>query len=175
MEWESKRTIRNKNPPWTCVKLVHCHRLPLWRKYPLEVKATKGLNRCRAKVKGVNNPTWIAQYLKSLEENAECWDYHMQYHWTHNVHKQTDFIPHSRYQCYLRGDDAQDNCQFVECSKHLWDCHHHLHHHCHPEVTLFDGMWKSKRYLVIIEISFSSKCKLFSLFSFFFFFSFDWL
>ena len=36
--------------------------LPLWRKYAPEVKAAKGLKRCRAKVKGVNNPAWIAQY-----------------------------------------------------------------------------------------------------------------
>ena len=28
------------------------------RKYALEVKVAKGLKRCRAKVKGVNNPTW---------------------------------------------------------------------------------------------------------------------
>ena len=31
------------------------------RKYAQEVKAAKGLKRCRAKVKGVNNPAWIAQ------------------------------------------------------------------------------------------------------------------
>ena len=80
----------------------------------------------------------LVVYLKSLEENAECWYYHMQYHWAHIVHKQTDFIPHYRYQCYLHGDDFQDNCQFVEHSKHLWDCLHL--HHCHPEMTLFDGM-----------------------------------
>ena len=34
--------------------------LPLWRKYALEVKAAKGLQRCWAKVKGVNNPAWNA-------------------------------------------------------------------------------------------------------------------
>ena len=38
-------------------------RLPLWRRYAPEVKAAKGLKRCRAKVKGVNNPAWIAQYM----------------------------------------------------------------------------------------------------------------
>ena len=95
----------------------------------------------------------------------------MQYHWAHNVHKQTDFIPHYRYQCYLHGDDFQDNCQFVEHSKHLWDCHHLHLHHCHPEVTLLDRMWKSKCYLVITEISFNSKVKLFSLSLFFSFLS----
>ena len=42
---------------------IHCHRLPLWRKYAPEVKAAKGLERCRAKVKGVNNPSWIAQFI----------------------------------------------------------------------------------------------------------------
>ena len=35
---------------------IHCHRLPFWRKYAPEVKAAKGLKRCRAKIKGVNNP-----------------------------------------------------------------------------------------------------------------------
>ena len=44
---------------WLCK--IHCHRLPLWRKYAPEVKAAKGLKRCRAKVKGVNNPSWTAQ------------------------------------------------------------------------------------------------------------------
>ena len=34
---------------------------PLWRKYAPEVKAAKGLKRCRAKVKRVNNHAWIAQ------------------------------------------------------------------------------------------------------------------
>ena len=43
---------------------IHCHRFPLWRKYAPEVKAAKGLKRCQAKVKGVNNPTWIAQYIQ---------------------------------------------------------------------------------------------------------------
>ena len=42
---------------------IHSQRLPLWRKYAPEVKAAKGLKRCRAKVKGVNNPAWIAQYM----------------------------------------------------------------------------------------------------------------
>ena len=40
---------------------IHRHRLPLWRKYALEVKAAKGLKRCWAKVKRVNNPAWTAQ------------------------------------------------------------------------------------------------------------------
>ena len=40
---------------------IHCHHLPLWRKYEPEVKAAKGPKRCRAKVKGVNNPAWTAQ------------------------------------------------------------------------------------------------------------------
>ena len=40
---------------------IYCHCLPLWRKYALEVKAAKGLKQCWAKVKGVNNPAWIAQ------------------------------------------------------------------------------------------------------------------
>ena len=31
------------------------------KKYAPEVKAAKGLKRCRAKVKGVNNPAWTAQ------------------------------------------------------------------------------------------------------------------
>ena len=35
---------------------IHCHRLPLRKKYTPEVKAAKGLKRCWAKVKGVNNP-----------------------------------------------------------------------------------------------------------------------
>ena len=35
--------------------------LPLWRNYAPEVKAAKGLKRCQAKVKGVNNPARIAQ------------------------------------------------------------------------------------------------------------------
>ena len=34
---------------------IYYHRLPLRRKYAPEVKAAKGLKRCRAKVKGVNN------------------------------------------------------------------------------------------------------------------------
>ena len=42
-------------------KWIHCHRLPLWRKYALEVKVAKGLKRCWVKVKGVNNPAWTAQ------------------------------------------------------------------------------------------------------------------
>ena len=41
---------------------IHYHRFPLWKKYAPEEKAAKGLKRCRAKVKGVNNPAWIAQY-----------------------------------------------------------------------------------------------------------------
>ena len=45
---------------------IHCHRLPLWGKYAPEVKAAKGLKRCRAKVKGVNNPAWIAQYTRPV-------------------------------------------------------------------------------------------------------------
>ena len=40
---------------------IHYHRLPLQRKYTPEVKAAKGLKQCQAKVKGVNNPAWIAQ------------------------------------------------------------------------------------------------------------------
>ena len=40
----------------------YCHRLPLWRKYAHEVKAAKGLKRCRAKVKGVNNSARTAQW-----------------------------------------------------------------------------------------------------------------
>ena len=43
--------------------LLSTHRLPLWRKYVPEVKAAKVLKQCRAKVKGVNNPAWTAQYL----------------------------------------------------------------------------------------------------------------
>ena len=43
------------------VIFVHCHRLPLWRKYAPEVKTAKGLKQCWAKVKGVNNSTWTAQ------------------------------------------------------------------------------------------------------------------
>ena len=35
----------------------------MWRKYTPEVKAAKGLKRCQAKVRGVNNPAWIALYL----------------------------------------------------------------------------------------------------------------
>ena len=40
---------------------IHCHHLPLWRKYVLAVKAAKGLKPCLAKVKGVNSPTWTTQ------------------------------------------------------------------------------------------------------------------
>ena len=54
---------------------IHCHRLPLWRKYAPEVKAAKGLKWCRAKVKGVNNPAWTAQYWerKTGEMSAQNW------------------------------------------------------------------------------------------------------
>ena len=41
---------------------IHCHCLLLWKKYAPEVKAAKGLKLCRAKVKGVTNPTWTSQY-----------------------------------------------------------------------------------------------------------------
>ena len=43
--------------------------IPLWRKYAPEVKAAKGHKRCQAKVKGVNNPTWIAQYWDAQTES----------------------------------------------------------------------------------------------------------
>ena len=36
-------------------------------KYASEVKAAKGLKRCRAKVKEVNNPGWIAQYHRATK------------------------------------------------------------------------------------------------------------
>ena len=45
---------------------------PLWRKYAPEVKAAKGLKRCRAKVKGVNNPAWIA-HQASLSGTLPVW------------------------------------------------------------------------------------------------------
>ena len=35
---------------------IHCHRLPLLKKYAPEVKAAKKLKRCLVKVKGVDNP-----------------------------------------------------------------------------------------------------------------------
>ena len=46
---------------------IHCHRLPLWRKYAPEVKAAKWLKRCRTNVKGVNNPAWTAQYWHAVD------------------------------------------------------------------------------------------------------------
>jgi len=57
------QTHSDYGPPKISLKLamknsqIHCQRLPLQRKYAPEVKAAKGLKRCQAKVKGVNNPT----------------------------------------------------------------------------------------------------------------------
>ena len=61
------QTHSDYGPPKISLKLamknsqIHCQRLPLQRKYAPEVKAAKGLKRCQAKVKGVNNPTWTTQ------------------------------------------------------------------------------------------------------------------
>ena len=59
---------------------IHCHHLPLWRKYAPEVKADKGLKRCRAKVKGVNNSAWIAQYAQ-----REGWNHTAELHPFHRI------------------------------------------------------------------------------------------
>ena len=62
---------------------IHGHCLPLWRKYAQEVKAAKGLKWCRKKVKGVNNPTWIAQQYdrhtgksSNVQTNPTVWQTH---------------------------------------------------------------------------------------------------
>ena len=51
------QTHYDYGPPKMPLKLavknlqIHCHCLPLWRKYAPEVKAAKGLKQCRAKVR----------------------------------------------------------------------------------------------------------------------------
>ena len=56
--WASKNAFNDGSVKFT-------NSLPLWRKYAPEVKAAKGLKRCRAKIRGVNNPAWIAQCYHS--------------------------------------------------------------------------------------------------------------
>ena len=56
--WASKNVFKVGSVKFT---QIHRHCLPPWRKYAPEVKASRGLKRCQAKVKGVNNPAWTTQ------------------------------------------------------------------------------------------------------------------
>ena len=62
--------------------------LPLWRKFVPEIKAANGLKRCWAKIKGVNNHTWTAQYQVWLQKTELFRRYLLQF-WTKPVHIQT--------------------------------------------------------------------------------------